>query len=60
MDKLIMTLTTKQQREIRRKLRKPLLKEIVANPSFLPMYLNDAMKGTLKEISDLIDVSAYV
>ena len=59
MDKLIMTLSMRQQREIRRKLRKPLLREIVSNPKFLPMYLNDAMKGTLGEISDLIDVSAY-
>lgn len=58
MSTLIITLPLRSQRQIRKALRKA-LREIIIDKRFLPMYEREAMSGTLGEISDLIDISAY-
>ena len=58
MSKAISDLPIRQQKEIRRKLRKA-LRAIVINPTFLTMYEKDAMSGRLSDIADLIDVTMY-
>lgn len=58
MSKAISDLTLRQQKEIRKKLRKA-LRAIVINPQFLTVYEKDAMSGRLSDIADLIDVTMY-
>ena len=59
MSKLIITLPMSQQYKIKRELKKA-LKEILIDHRFLPMYLRDAMSGTLGDVSDLINVTPYI
>lgn len=59
MSKAISDLTPRQQKEIRKKLRK-VLRAIVINPQFLTVYERNAMSGRLSDIADLIDVAPYI